>query len=302
MTAKQDSASEREIVIKREFAAPRELVWKVWTQPEHITKWWGPRGFNTTVTEMDFRPGGKWRYVMHGPDGVDYPARGVFREVVPPERIVTTDEFDEGWQPPQPIDLPSGIVATAVFDAIGIRTRLTLTISHATVEDKNKHAAMGVEGGWNSSFDCMDDYLMALTDEVTVRQLIADQTKAICEKNVDKLMRPYAPDLVAFDAIPPFQTNGADAWRQTWASCLPHFPETFAIETRDLRLTVSGTVAFAHWLFRFTGPEKDHPAMQSWMRLTGCYQKIEGEWRIVHEHCSVPFDPHTSKALLTLDV
>ncbi|MCI0700712.1 MAG: SRPBCC domain-containing protein [Planctomycetia bacterium] len=302
MSTKQDSASDREIVITRVFNAPRELVWKVWTQPEHIAKWWGPRGFDTRVTTMDLRPGGKWHYVMRAPDGAEYPACGVFREVVPFERIVATDEFGEDFKPPVGMDLPQGMVTTAIFEDDCGNTRLTLRISHPTVEDRKKHEAMGVLGGWQSSFDCMDDYLDALQGESAIRQLIADQMKAICAKDVDRLMAPYAAEFVAFDAIPPFQTRGPDAWRQTWSSCLPHFPAVFQIETRDLTLAVSGDTGFAHWLFRFTGPDKDHPAMQSWMRLTGCYRKIGGKWQIVHEHCSVPFDPHTNKALLTLDV
>jgi uncharacterized protein YndB with AHSA1/START domain/ketosteroid isomerase-like protein len=304
MATKQDSASssDKEIVITRVFDAPRELVWNVWTDPAHIAQWWGPRGFTTTVTAMDLRPGGKWRYVMHGPDGNDYPVNGVFSEVVPYERIVTTDEFDDGWKPPQPIDLPKGIVATALFEDHGKQTKLTLIVSHATVEDRKKHEAMGVVGGWNSSLDCMADHLAALADEKLVRQLIADQMAAICAKDVDSLMKPYVADFVAFDAIPPFQTNGPEAWRKTWSGCLPHFPEVFQIEMRDLRVVVSGEAAFAHWIFRFTGPDKDHPALQSWMRLTGCYRKVGAAWKIVHEHCSVPFDPYTSKALLTLGV
>ncbi|MBN9119543.1 MAG: nuclear transport factor 2 family protein [Planctomycetes bacterium] len=148
----------------------------------------------------------------------------------------------------------------------------------------------------------MDDYLAAQADEAQVRKLIADQQAAICAKELDELMRPYADEFVAFDAIPPFRTLGPEAWRQTWAGCLPHMPEVFEIETRDLHVTVSGEAAFAHWLFRFTGPQKDHPAMQSWMRLTGCYRKVGGAWKIVHEHCSVPFDPFTSRAVLTLNV
>src|SRR5262245_63539620 len=93
-------ASDREIVITRVFDAPRDLVWKVWTQPEHVARWWGPRGFTTTVTELDLRVGGRSRYVMKGPDGAEYPVCGVFREIVPFERIVTTDEFGEGFKPP----------------------------------------------------------------------------------------------------------------------------------------------------------------------------------------------------------
>ena len=289
MSGTKDAPADREIVITRVFAAPRELVWKVWTRPEHIAKWWGPRGFDTAVRAMDLRPGGKWEYVMRGPDGAEYPVCGVFREVVPPERIVTTDEFGEDFVPPAGMDLPHGIVATAVFEDLGDQTRLILTISHATAADKKKHEVMGVVGGWNSSFDCMDDYLAALTDEARVRKLIADQQSAISAKDLDDLMKPYAPEFVAFDAIPPFRTLGPEAWRQTWAGCLPHMPEVFEIESRDLTVSVSGDAAFAHWLFRFTGPQKDHPAMQSWMRLTGCYRKVAGQWRVVHEHCSVPF-------------
>ncbi|BBA35129.1 uncharacterized protein sS8_3186 [Methylocaldum marinum] len=64
---------------------------------------------------------------------------------------------------------------------------------------------------------------------------------------------------------------------------------------------MSGDLAFAHWLFRFTGEDKDHPAMQTWMRLTTCCQRQQGQWRILHEHCSLPFDPTTSQAVFTLE-
>jgi uncharacterized protein YndB with AHSA1/START domain len=155
-----ENTESKEIVITREFQAPRQLVWDVWTKPEHIEKWWGPRGFTTRVTAMDFRAGGKWNYVMTGPDGMEYPVNGVFSEVTPPERIVTTDEFGDDYEQRMPgVDLPKGLVATAVFDDLGTRTRLTLTTSHATVEDRKKHDAMGVVAGWNSSFDKMDEYL-----------------------------------------------------------------------------------------------------------------------------------------------
>jgi uncharacterized protein YndB with AHSA1/START domain len=165
---------------------------------------------------MDFRPGGKWRYVMHGPDGAEHPVHGVFREIVPMERIVVSNEFDEGWQPPQPIELPHGtIVVTALFEEEGAKTRLTLRIVHDTAEGRKKHEAMGVVWGWQSSFDCMDDHLAALTDEAKVRELLAGQTRATCAKDVDGLMTAYAPEFVAFDVKLPFRTAGAAAWRRT---------------------------------------------------------------------------------------
>jgi uncharacterized protein YndB with AHSA1/START domain len=80
--------SDREIRISRTFAAPRELIWAVWTDPKHVAQWWGPRGFSTTIEKMDVRPGGAWRHVMRGPDGTLYPNKSKFIEVVKPERIV----------------------------------------------------------------------------------------------------------------------------------------------------------------------------------------------------------------------
>jgi uncharacterized protein YndB with AHSA1/START domain len=77
-----------ELVLTRIFDAPRELVFKVWTDPKHIPLWWGPHGFTTTVQEMEVRPGGAWRFTMRGPDGTDYPFAGQYVELVAPERIV----------------------------------------------------------------------------------------------------------------------------------------------------------------------------------------------------------------------
>lgn len=154
--------SDREIVITRVFNAPRDLVWKVWTDPNHVAQWWGPQGFTTRVMELDLRPGGQSRYVMIDPDGTEYPVKGVFQEVVPLERIVTTDEFDEGFEQVVNADLPQGIVMTVLFEEIEDKTQVTLRIVHPTVEDRRKHEEMGVVGGWNSTLDCLDEYLATL--------------------------------------------------------------------------------------------------------------------------------------------
>lgn len=82
------NATDREIVATRVFKAPRELVFRMWTEPEHVARWWGPNGFTTTIHEMDVRPRGVWRFVMHGPDGRDYQNKIVYVEVTPPERLV----------------------------------------------------------------------------------------------------------------------------------------------------------------------------------------------------------------------
>lgn len=87
-TNEQSSDPAREIHSTRVFQAPRELVWRAWTEPEHLAQWWGPKGFRNTFQEFDFRPGGHWRFVMHGPDGQDYKNESVFVEITEPERIV----------------------------------------------------------------------------------------------------------------------------------------------------------------------------------------------------------------------
>ena len=154
--------SDREIVITRIFNAPRELVFKAWTEAKHIEQWWGPEGFTTRVTEMDLRPGGQWCYVMISPDGTEYPAQGVFREIVPPERLVTSDEFGEGIEKVLDVDLPQGMVMTVLFEDLDGKTKLTIQIVHESADDRRKHEEMGVVPGWNSSLDCLDQYLPKL--------------------------------------------------------------------------------------------------------------------------------------------
>ena len=162
MAATSTQISERDTVITREFAAPRQLVWDVWTTPEHIEKWFGPKGFNTRVEELDFQVGGRSNYIMVGPDGTEYPAVGVFKEIVPIEKIVSTDEWGEKIEELEAfknVDLPQDMILTALFDDLGQKTKLTLITSHKSVEDKEKHEKIGVIAGWNSSFDKMDEYL-----------------------------------------------------------------------------------------------------------------------------------------------
>ena len=100
-------ASDREIVATRVFDAPRELVFRAWTDPDHLVHWWGPKGFTNTFHEFDMRPGGVWRFVMHGPDGTNYKTESVFVEIVKPERIV----FDH-------VSAPQ-FRMTATFDGLG---------------------------------------------------------------------------------------------------------------------------------------------------------------------------------------
>jgi uncharacterized protein YndB with AHSA1/START domain len=84
----ESNAADREISISRLLNAPIELVWEVWTNPDHIKNWWGPNGFTNTISKMDIKPGGEWDLIMHGPDGTDYKNKSVFKEIVRHKKIV----------------------------------------------------------------------------------------------------------------------------------------------------------------------------------------------------------------------
>lgn len=82
------NTTDRELRLTGTIDAPIELVWKVWTDPEHIAKWWGPNGFTNTITKMDLQPEGEWDLIMHGPDGTDYKNKSIFKEIIPLKKIV----------------------------------------------------------------------------------------------------------------------------------------------------------------------------------------------------------------------
>src|SRR6266403_1138213 len=133
--------AEKTLVIKRTFDAPRDLLWKVWSDPVQAKNWWGPEGFTAPVVELDLRPGGKWLAMMRAPDGKELWQHGVYREIVPPEKINFTFIWDEHPE--------HEMLITITFAARGNKTDMVFRQGVFTsVEDRNGH-----EGGWNQSFD-----------------------------------------------------------------------------------------------------------------------------------------------------
>ncbi len=148
----------REIVVSRVFDAPRELVWKVWTEPEHVAQWWGPRGFSTTIHEMDVRPGGVWKQTLHGPDGMDYPNHSVFKEVVKPERIVFTHGGKRAGGP------GVSFQSTWTFESLGEnKTRVTMrgVFASAAERDRVVKEFNAIEGG-NQTMERLGEHLANL--------------------------------------------------------------------------------------------------------------------------------------------
>ena len=147
-TPKLAPYGERTVTLTRVFDAPRELVWKTWTDPKHLAQWFGPRGFTSSVPELDVRVGGNLRIVMHGPDGNDYPMKGAYREVVPPERLVFSNiAVDNDGN-----HLLEG-ETTVILDEQGGKTRLTLNTYAKGLVPMAPQMLAGMEAGWSQSLD-----------------------------------------------------------------------------------------------------------------------------------------------------
>jgi uncharacterized protein YndB with AHSA1/START domain len=125
-TLKKNVDAANEISISRLINAPRELVFEVWTDPDHIKNWWGPDGFTNTIHKMDVKPGGTWEFIMHGPDGTDYKNRSVFKEIVRPERIVYEHDSSPKF------------TATVTFEAQGNKTFLHWKMAFESAEALEK--------------------------------------------------------------------------------------------------------------------------------------------------------------------
>jgi uncharacterized protein YndB with AHSA1/START domain len=149
--------AEREVVITRIFDAPRALVFKAWTDPKHLKRWWGPKVFTNPVCEVDARVGGAWRIVMRSPDGIDYPCGGVYREIVEPERLVFTNiATDKDGNP-----ILDGLT-TVTFADQGGKTKLTLTTRAVALVEYAAAYLQGMEAGWTQSLESLAEELAKL--------------------------------------------------------------------------------------------------------------------------------------------
>ncbi len=138
-------------------------------------------------------------------------------------------------------------------------------------------------------------------DEAEIRRLISAWSRALEAKDVDRLLANYAEDVVLFDAIPPYQTVGIENLRKVWLGCLPYFPDTFRSEHRDIVVNVRGDTAFVRCLHHLIPTPADHPSGSTWMRVTTGLSRMNGAWKVVHEHVSIPFNPMTNEAWLIQD-
>jgi uncharacterized protein YndB with AHSA1/START domain len=154
---------DRDFIITRIFDAPRAIVFKAWTEPKQMAHWWGPHNFTNPICELDARPGGQWRIVMRGPDGSEHPARGIYREVVAPEKIVMTidhSELSDQWHDmvnPER-DKTKGKpslegVSTVTFEDQNGKTKLTIRTRFESPAILAALTKIGMNQGWSQSLE-----------------------------------------------------------------------------------------------------------------------------------------------------
>jgi uncharacterized protein YndB with AHSA1/START domain len=182
--------SDREIVLTRVYDAPRELVFRMFTDPEHVRQWWGPNGFTTTTHTMDVRPGGVWRFVMHGPDGTDYPNLITYAEVARPERLAYQHGSDESE--------PAHFEVTVTFQEQDGKTTVTMRsiFPTAAARDHVVEKVGAIEGGKQTLARLADHLARAQTERPFVVTRTFDSPRQVVWKawtEVERLKRWWGP-------------------------------------------------------------------------------------------------------------
>jgi uncharacterized protein YndB with AHSA1/START domain len=146
--------TDEQILIRREFDAPRHLVYRAWTTPELVERWWAGQRGKVTSVEIDLRLGGRWRYVMVASEGFEVAFHGEYREIVPDERIVSTEVFE---------GMPDGEALDEInFTEVDGRTTVTILVQHASKADRDAHIESGMEDGMQEAMDLLEQVAISL--------------------------------------------------------------------------------------------------------------------------------------------
>ena len=140
----------RTLTLQRTLKAPIALVWDAWTKPEHIAKWWAPRGMETTIVKHQFHVGGEWAYSMMMPNGQEFLSEGVYKEIEQPVKIISSADFKP---------MTEGVELQTLLEAAGDQTLFTFNVVHPTEAYAKQQEEMGFFNGWGSVFDGMEKFL-----------------------------------------------------------------------------------------------------------------------------------------------
>jgi len=158
-TATVSLPTDEQILITREFAAPADQLWKAFTTPELVKRWWHANRGEITVCEIDLRVGGAWRYVTVAPDGFEVAFHGEYREIVPNERIIATEIYEGAWEPGEP---EQGTLNTTTFTEVDGRTTLTILVDAPSKELRDAIIESGMEAGLQDALDLLEQVAISL--------------------------------------------------------------------------------------------------------------------------------------------
>ena len=159
-TATVTLPTDEQILITREFDAPKHLVWQAFTTPELVKRWWNAKRGEMTVADIDLRVGGKWRYAMVTDDGIEVAFHGEYREIVPGDRIVSTETYE--GVPPEVSEEDATTINTASFEEADGRTTLTILVQAGSKETRDAIIASGMEAGLQDALDLLEEVAVSL--------------------------------------------------------------------------------------------------------------------------------------------
>jgi uncharacterized protein YndB with AHSA1/START domain len=271
-----------ELRIVRVLDAPRGLVFANWSGAEHIGAWFAPDGYEVTLSEADSRVGGRWRVRYVSPEGEAHVESGEFIELEAPSRIALslTQADERGHTGPR-------TVVTVELEDLGERTRMTFVQTGFDSAARRDGNAIG----WAECFRKLDEALRDQVGERELRQLFADWSDASARKDLDACMRPVAEDAVSYEHEMPLEVRGLNAIRAVCRRGFESATGKVRWDVPELEVIVRGDVAVTWGMnrMRLTPPNGESQVL--WSRGTRAFRKIDGAWKLVHQHVSFPFDP-----------
>jgi uncharacterized protein (TIGR02246 family) len=290
----------RDLAVTRVVDAPVEQVWKAWSDPEHVLRWWGPAGFTSPLAKMDFREGGTSLVCMRSPEGQDLYNTWTYRKIVPMQLIEFLLNFADkdgnridpatvGLPPDLPQDVRNVVTLKALSDN---ETEMTVTeygYTSAQLFDLSKAGLEQCLDKMAASFAAAKDTPTSenqTDNESQIRELVENWARAVRNEDMDGVLAHHADEIVMFDVPPPLQLKGVDAYKKAWELFFS-FQGKGAFDLSELEITASDSVAFCHSIVTCGG--KDTEA-QFKVRLTIGLRKINENWIVTHEHHSVPVE------------
>lgn len=280
----------KKINVERNFDAPIDMVWLAWTKSELLDQWWAPKPWKARTKVMNFKEGEFWLYAMISPEGEEHWSRADFIEIKPKENFSALEQFcDKNGNVNH--DLPKSTWKNLFVEKENL-TSVRSVLHFDKLSDLEKTIEMGFEEGFGSALENLDEVLTSFKkmkrskiEEPQIRAVIENWMKAIQDGNIKEILKNHTENILMFDVPMPLQSRGLKEYQKTWELFFQYSSGgEGSFDLEDVDITAGEDVAFCTALIRLakgSNPE---------CRLTIGLKKINGQWKISHEHHSAPHD------------